>query len=152
MLAYCATLNNYTLEDVAHGRCTSYAEFKLNYIIVGHEVGEQGTLHIQIYIQLASQAKIIWDMSQISKYIRMLHVSRCAALTWQIPLVTMSSRVDELGVAHSSLLKLRWHKRGGHHHKQGRRALWIRDGYSYRAFCRVLVHDRSSRHHGSCGC
>jgi len=51
-LAYCATLNNYTPEDVAVLRTPNA---KLKYIIVGHEVGEQGTPHLQIYFQLEKQ-------------------------------------------------------------------------------------------------
>lgn len=54
-LAYVATLNNYTPEDVAVLRTPNS---KLNYIIVGHEVGDSGTPHLQIYFQLANQAKL----------------------------------------------------------------------------------------------
>lgn len=55
VLAYCATLNNYTPEDVAILRTPNS---KLRYIIVGHEVGESGTPHLQIYFQLEKQAKL----------------------------------------------------------------------------------------------
>jgi len=55
VLAYVATLNNYTPEDVAWLRTVNA---KLNYLIVGHEVGENGTPHLQIYFQLANQAKL----------------------------------------------------------------------------------------------
>ena len=54
-LAYCATLNNYTPDDVAILRTPNS---KLHYIIVGHEVGSEGTRHLQIYFQLACQAKL----------------------------------------------------------------------------------------------
>lgn len=54
-LAYVATLNNYRPEDVAVLRTPNS---KLRYIIVGHEVGEQGTPHLQIYFQLEKQAKL----------------------------------------------------------------------------------------------
>lgn len=54
-LAYAATLNNYTPDDVAILRTPNP---RLAYIIVGHEVGEQGTPHLQIYFQLLRQAKI----------------------------------------------------------------------------------------------
>lgn len=54
-LAYCATLNNYTADDVAVLRTPNS---KLNYIIVGHEVGDSGTPHLQMYFQLAKQTKI----------------------------------------------------------------------------------------------
>lgn len=55
VLAYVATLNNYTEEDVAILRTPNN---KLRYIIVGHEVGEQGTPHLQIYFQLEKQAML----------------------------------------------------------------------------------------------
>lgn len=55
VLAYVATLNNYTPEDVAILRTPNS---KLQYIIVGHEVGEEGTPHLQIYFQLVNQAKL----------------------------------------------------------------------------------------------
>lgn len=54
VLAYCATLNNYTADDVAMLRTPNN---KLRYIIVGHEIGESGTPHLQIYFQLEKQAK-----------------------------------------------------------------------------------------------
>ena len=55
MLAYCATLNNYTEEDVAILRTPNS---KLKYIIVGHEIGSEGTPHLQIYFQLEKQTMI----------------------------------------------------------------------------------------------
>lgn len=55
VLAYCATLNNYSPEDVAVLRTPNS---RLAYIIVGHEVGEQGTPHLQIYFQLEKQTKL----------------------------------------------------------------------------------------------
>lgn len=55
VLAYCATLNNYTPADVAVLRTPNT---KLAYIIVGHEVGESGTPHLQIYFQLEKQCKM----------------------------------------------------------------------------------------------
>jgi len=55
ILAYCATLNNYTPADVAVLRTPST---KLAYIIVGHEVGATGTPHLQIYFQLEKQCKM----------------------------------------------------------------------------------------------
>lgn len=54
-LAYAATLNNYTEDDVAMLRTPNP---RLDYIIVGFEVGEQGTRHLQIYFQLARQTRI----------------------------------------------------------------------------------------------
>lgn len=53
--AFCATLNNYTPAEVAtlkNGRP------EIGYFIAGHEVGEQGTPHLQIYFQLKKQVKI----------------------------------------------------------------------------------------------
>ena len=54
-LAYCATLNNYTQSDLATLR-TPHAS--LSYIIIGEEIGESGTPHLQIYFQLAKQTKL----------------------------------------------------------------------------------------------
>lgn len=54
-LAYVATLNNYTPDDVATLRTNNSS---IQYIIVGHEVGEQGTPHLQMYFQLARQTKL----------------------------------------------------------------------------------------------
>lgn len=53
-LAYCATLNNYTADDVA---TLKNGHDKIEYLLVGHEVGEEGTPHLQIYFQLNSQVK-----------------------------------------------------------------------------------------------
>ena len=62
-LCYCATLNNHTPEDVATLR-TPRSE--LSYIIVGHEVGDSGTPHLQIYFQLAKAVRFntirSWDV------------------------------------------------------------------------------------------
>lgn len=55
VLAYCATLNNYTPEDVAVLRTPNS---RLAYIVVGHEMGENGTPHLQIYFQLEKQTKL----------------------------------------------------------------------------------------------
>lgn len=55
VLAYCATLNNYSEDDVATLRTPNS---RLKYIIVGHEVGESGTPHLQIYFQLEKQTKL----------------------------------------------------------------------------------------------
>lgn len=54
-LAYVATLNNYTPDDVAVLRTPNT---KLNYIIVGHEVGANGTPHLQMYFQLTKNTKL----------------------------------------------------------------------------------------------
>lgn len=54
-LAYVATLNNYTPEEVATLR---NGRSELQYFIAGHEVGESGTPHLQIYFQLKKQVKI----------------------------------------------------------------------------------------------
>lgn len=67
-LAYAATLNNYTEEDVAVLRTPNS---KLNYIIVGHEVGANGTPHLQIYFQLAKQTKFETIKNWNSTYGRM---------------------------------------------------------------------------------
>lgn len=54
-LAYCATLNNYTPDEVATLR---NGHEKVSYMVVGHEVGDEGTPHLQIYFQLANQVKL----------------------------------------------------------------------------------------------
>lgn len=54
-LAYCATLNNWEQED---WDVLSTPNSKLQYIIVGQEVGTEGTRHLQIYFQLAKQTKL----------------------------------------------------------------------------------------------
>jgi hypothetical protein len=54
-LAYSATLNNYTEDDVATLR---NGHQTVSYLICGHEVGELETPHLQIYFQLDRQVKI----------------------------------------------------------------------------------------------
>jgi len=54
-LAFVATLNNYTPEEVAHIR---NGHDCIQYLVAGHEVGEQGTPHLQIYFQLKKQVRI----------------------------------------------------------------------------------------------
>lgn len=54
-LAYVATLNNYTAQDLAILRTPNP---DLSYIIIGEEVGASGTKHLQIYFQLAKQKKL----------------------------------------------------------------------------------------------
>jgi hypothetical protein len=54
-LAYCATLNNYTPEEVAHLR---NGKDVLQYFVAGYEIGEEGTPHLQIYFQLKKQVRI----------------------------------------------------------------------------------------------
>lgn len=69
-LAYCATLNNYTEAEVATLR---NGRPELNYFIAGHEVGEQGTPHLQIYFQLNKQVKIT-TMHRWPGWERMAHI------------------------------------------------------------------------------
>lgn len=54
-LAYCATLNNYTPDEVA--TLKNPKDF-IQYFIAGHEVGEKGTPHLQIYFQLTKQIRM----------------------------------------------------------------------------------------------
>lgn len=54
-LAYCATLNNWTQQE---WDVLVTPNAKLQYIIIGQEVGEQGTPHLQIYFQLAKQTML----------------------------------------------------------------------------------------------
>ena len=53
-LAYCATLNNWTQAD---WDVLTRPNPRLQYIIIGQEVGENGTPHLQIYFQLIKQTK-----------------------------------------------------------------------------------------------
>lgn len=54
-LAYCATLNNYTEEEVA---CIRNGHQTISYLVCGHEIGDAGTPHLQIYFQLERQVKM----------------------------------------------------------------------------------------------
>ena len=49
---YCMTINNYDLDDVE-----TLKNMKYKYLIIGDEVGESGTNHLQIYVHLKSQSK-----------------------------------------------------------------------------------------------
>lgn len=44
------TINNYTDEDISYSR-----GYKCEYILIGKEVGEQGTPHLHLYFELKSQ-------------------------------------------------------------------------------------------------
>lgn len=66
---YCFTINNYTSEDLNYLR-----EIECKYIVVGHEVGELGTPHMQGFIALNS-AKTFPAMI---KYMpERAHIERC---------------------------------------------------------------------------
>ena len=54
-LAYVATLNNYSESEVAHLKNGHQC---IQYLIAGHEVGESGTPHLQMYVQLNKQVKM----------------------------------------------------------------------------------------------
>lgn len=47
--SYCFTINNYTNLDIAYVVCLD--EYPIKYMIAGFEVGEEGTPHIQGYVQ-----------------------------------------------------------------------------------------------------
>jgi len=49
---WCLTINNYDLDDIENVK-----KLKYKYLIIGDEVGESGTPHLQIYFHLKSQAK-----------------------------------------------------------------------------------------------
>lgn len=62
-LAYCATLNEYTPDDVA---TLKNGRDEVGYLIAGHEVASTGKGHLQIYFQLTKQVKFStiknWDV------------------------------------------------------------------------------------------
>jgi len=70
-LAYCCTLNNYTPEEVAVLR---NGRQDIGYFIAGHEIGESGTPHLQIYFQLTRQVKIT-TMHRWPGWERMAHIT-----------------------------------------------------------------------------
>lgn len=51
--SYCFTLNNYTFEDIQN-----FEEMKCRYLIYGYEVGENGTPHLQGYVELANAQRL----------------------------------------------------------------------------------------------
>lgn len=65
---YCFTINNYTDSDIED--CYALQE-KSNYLIVGCEVGEQGTPHLQGYVNL----KTSMSMKALSKKLRRAYLA-----------------------------------------------------------------------------
>lgn len=53
---YCFTYNNYTAETEA--QLVEWLKENTKYYVVGHEVGEQGTPHLQGYMQLQKKARM----------------------------------------------------------------------------------------------
>ena len=49
---YCMTINNYDLDDIE-----KLKNLKYKYLIIGDEVGESGTPHLQIFVHLKSASK-----------------------------------------------------------------------------------------------
>jgi len=50
----CVTLNNYTIDELAHlGGCDE----RIQYMILGHEIGELGTKHLQGYVEFTKRIK-----------------------------------------------------------------------------------------------
>lgn len=64
--AWCFTINNWTSEDYE-----SVMQLKSKYLVVGKEIGEQGTPHLQGYVYLSSPS----TMSALSKKLKRAHLA-----------------------------------------------------------------------------
>eukprot|EP00798_Chlamydomonas_sp_ICE-L_P029774 gene29774-5236_t len=51
---WCFTLNNYSDSDVAH-----IEEWKCKFVVYGKEIGDEGTPHLQGFVIMKSQAKLV---------------------------------------------------------------------------------------------
>ena len=65
---YCFTINNYTEEDLE-----SCKNLKYNYIIIGDEIGENQTRHLQGYINFRNQV----HFTALKKKIPRAHIEKC---------------------------------------------------------------------------
>lgn len=65
---YCFTLNNYTAEELEH---LQNIEDKCNYLILGIEVGESGTPHIQGYIEFNNSKSLSATKKLISNRVHL---------------------------------------------------------------------------------
>lgn len=65
--AFCATINNYTDQDMEAVACPPEA---VRYMIYGRETGESGTPHLQMYIELRKPQRASW----VSKWLTRAHI------------------------------------------------------------------------------
>lgn len=69
--AYCFTLNNYT-DDTLYGLTALYYDSDCSYLILGFEIGDSGTPHIQGYVYFKTQI----PFSTIKKIIPHCHIEK----------------------------------------------------------------------------
>lgn len=69
---YCFTINNYNDEDIEELHKLENCD-KVRYLIVGREVGDNGTPHIQGYVYFNNA--IIFDT--VKKFLKRAHISAC---------------------------------------------------------------------------
>lgn len=70
VLKFCFTLNNYTDEEYA--TCCDFAKEKCKFAVIGREVGDNGTPHLQGYMNMKSQIRF----SGIKKVIPRAHIEK----------------------------------------------------------------------------
>lgn len=67
---WCVTLNNYTLADINNFRAAvSTPNSSIKYIVFQEEVGENGTAHLQAYVELEAQATMTRLKNQLGRRI-----------------------------------------------------------------------------------
>lgn len=59
---FCFTINNYTIEDIEKAKTIDYS-----YLIIGKEIGEKGTPHLQGYCELNKQTRFNTIKKQLPK-------------------------------------------------------------------------------------
>ena len=65
---WCLTLNNFTDDEHAHiaSLCDPDAPGHIGYLVLGQEVGETGTPHLQGYVELLTRKRLAWLRENIS--------------------------------------------------------------------------------------
>ena len=89
---WCFTLNNYTSEDIE--KISSIVLELCNIAIIGEEVGEQGTPHLQGYIEFKTKSRamsvfsmyrnIHWEKAKASRVVNFQYCSKDAKVALQI--------------------------------------------------------------------